>query len=113
MTHSHEQHIYTIFDSKAELFLPPFYAVNDQVAIRRCKATMRDLDHDFSQHAEDYTLFNIGKFDQVKGEIESAPPVSIGNLLPMRDDALKVKERKPFDMTGEIFPTEANKETNR
>ena len=88
---THEQQIYTIFDSKAEVFLPPFYAVNDAIAIRRVMATMRDLDHDFCQHAEDYTLFQIGVFHALEGGIDPQPPISIGNLLPMREEALKAK----------------------
>lgn len=89
---THEQQIFTIFDSKAEIFLPPFYALNDAVAIRRVMATMRDLDHDFCQHAEDYTLFHIGTFHALEGAIDAKPPISLGNLLPMREMALKTKE---------------------
>lgn len=89
---THEQLIFTIFDSKAEIFLPPFYAINQGVAIRRCMATMRDLDHDFCQHAEDYTLFEIGTFNSLEGAIESRPPIAVGNLLPMRDEALKLRK---------------------
>lgn len=59
--------IFTIFDSKAEAFLPPFTSRTNATAIRNFTAAANTEDHDFHTHAADYTLFQIGTFDEIRG----------------------------------------------
>jgi len=61
--------IFSVWDSKAAAYIQPFFASNNNVAIRMFETACRDQSHDFHRHAEDYTLFRIGSFDQEKGDL--------------------------------------------
>ena len=62
--------IYTIFDSKAEAFLPPFFFHQQGMALRIFTDCCNDPEHAFGKHPEDYTLFYAGKFDDDLGSID-------------------------------------------
>lgn len=66
------ENIYSVYDSKAEAFLKPFFAAADGLAIRMFQQAANDLEHDFSKWAEDYTLFNLGKWDPKNGTLFAA-----------------------------------------
>jgi len=59
---------YTIWDSKADAYITPFFSVNDKVATRSFASACNDEGHDFHRHAEDYTLFRVATFDQTTGD---------------------------------------------
>lgn len=59
--------VFSIYDSKAEAYLLPFFCVNTAVAIRSFSTGARDKGSDFFRHAADYTLFEIGIWDPSKG----------------------------------------------
>jgi len=63
------QFIYSIHDSKAEAYLPPFYLHNKNMAIRSFRDCVTDEGHTFNRHPEDYSLWEIGEFDDATGEI--------------------------------------------
>lgn len=63
--------LFTVYDSKAEGYLQPFFAMTEAVALRMFSTAVGDPDHDFHRHAEDYTLFCIGEFDQAEGVLVS------------------------------------------
>lgn len=70
---------FSVFDLKAEAFLPPFYAQTTGLAIRMFESAASDQNHDFHKYATDYTLFELGTFDQAKGVSEDLPaPVNLG-----------------------------------
>ncbi len=64
------QKVFCVYDCKAEAFLPPFLCPTAGVALRRFEVTATDVDHDFSRFAADYTLFEIGEFDEVGGFVQ-------------------------------------------
>ena len=70
-----QQQIFTIFDTAAKAYLPPFCLHNDQMAMRVFGDCVQSADHQFSKHPSDYTLFKIGVFDDENGKIttETAP----------------------------------------
>lgn len=72
-----------MYDEKAQAYLPPFYLPNDQMAIRAIKSCILDKEHNFFKHAEDYTLYKIGTFEDTDGEIlsEKSP---LGNCLEFK-----------------------------
>lgn len=61
--------IFTVYDSKADAFLPPFFAQATGVALRMFEESISDPQHQFAKHAGDYTLFELGSFDQATGNI--------------------------------------------
>jgi uncharacterized protein len=84
--------VYSVFDAKAEAFLPPFLCRARGEATRRFVDALTDEKHVFFQHAADFTLFELGEFDEDKGElIPAVPIVSLGNGLVYKSPEL-VKE---------------------
>lgn len=61
--------VFSVFDSKAKAYLQPFHAVNSAVALRSFEAAVNDERHDFHRFAGDYTLFEIGIWDDQSGEV--------------------------------------------
>lgn len=55
--------LFTVYDSKAEAYLPPFYLSTRGQAIRAFSDSVNDPNHAFNRHPADYTLFMIGEFD--------------------------------------------------
>lgn len=62
--------VYAVLDNKAMAFLPPFFMVNDQVALRAFNDSARNPDHSFFRNPSDYVLFYIADFDDSSGVIE-------------------------------------------
>lgn len=72
--------VFTVFDSKAEAYLNPIYFQTKGQAIRAFSDTAKDGQSMISKHPQDYTLFEIGEYDQLKGEINMySAKVSCGN----------------------------------
>ncbi len=61
--------IFVVFDSKARAYLPPFFMPEAGQAIRAFGDMVNSKDHAFGQHPEDYTLFEIGTFDDREGKL--------------------------------------------
>lgn len=72
---------FTIYDSKAESYLQPFFFNTKGQAIRSFSDAVAEEGHQFRRHAQDYTLFECGEFDQSSGMFTAITPVSIGNAL--------------------------------
>ncbi len=56
-------HLYTVYDQKAEAYLPPFTAQTIGVAIRMFDEMVNTKDHSFNKYPEDFTLFALGEYD--------------------------------------------------
>ncbi len=72
---------FAIHDSKAEAFLRPFFDMTKGSAVRSFADTVNEDGHPMNKHAEDYTLFHVGEFDQDMGKFVPAEPVSLGNAM--------------------------------
>jgi len=71
--------MFSIYDSKAKAYFPPFLLVNQAMAIRVLGDCVNDVTHAFYRNPSDYSLFEIGVFDDSKGLIvPSAKPEFIG-----------------------------------
>lgn len=57
-------HIYSVFDSVAEVFNKPFTDINDATAIRAFVEGVKD-----NPHKNDYQLFYLGEFHDSNGDI--------------------------------------------
>lgn len=71
--------VFSVFDSKAKLFSHPFYCLNSGVAVRSFEQAVNDSNGDFGRWPSDYTLFELGEFDDDTGFISChSTPVSLG-----------------------------------
>lgn len=77
-----DQNIYSIYDSKAQAYLPIWLAPNDLVAQRMFGDLVEDGQSNPSKHPEDFTLFRLGSFDPDQGVINpDCPTVSVVSAL--------------------------------
>lgn len=67
--------VFSVFDCKAQAFLTPIFCPTRGVAVRMFQAAVVDEGHDFHRFAEDYTLFELGDFDEqsAKFDLYSTP----------------------------------------
>lgn len=56
--------IYTVFDSKAEAYIQPFFSTTKGLALRSFQEALSDSNTNISKYPEDFTLFELGEFDQ-------------------------------------------------
>jgi len=56
--------MFTIYDSKAEAYMQPFFAKSTGEALRSFSDTCQDKNHIFAKHPEDFTLFELGTWDE-------------------------------------------------
>ncbi|UYD39214.1 MAG: nonstructural protein [Wigfec virus K19_151] len=74
------QKIFTVHDSKAQAYLPPFYMRTKGEAIRAFETTVKDTNSQFNKYPQDYTLVELGEFDDNTGSIITLPsPLIISN----------------------------------
>lgn len=55
--------VYTVYDSKAAIYMPPFFMKTKGEAVRAFKNTVNDTEHPFYRNPEDYALFYLGVYD--------------------------------------------------
>lgn len=85
--------ICSVRDSKADAFLQPFFAQSRGVAIRSFSAAAKpaataEASHDFAKYPDDFSLFELGTFDQVTGVIDiHDQPVNLGLASQLAGDS--------------------------
>lgn len=74
--------VFTVYDSKAEAFLPPFFTKTTAMAIRTFTSAATSTEHQFFQFGGDYTLFELGEFDERSAKFDMTDaPVNLGTAL--------------------------------
>lgn len=63
--------IFTIFDQKAKAHLPIFMLPTEGMATRTFADCINKPGHQFNAHPADYTLLEIGAFDDETGKVTS------------------------------------------
>lgn len=79
--------VFSVFDSKSQAFARPFFDASKGSAIRAFGDIARDKQHPIGAHPEDYTLFELGEWDDKSAQFTFLKaPVSLGlaiELLPL------------------------------
>lgn len=71
--------VYSVFDSKIEAYLQPFFMQAKGQAIRGFSDLVNDKNHVFGKHPEDYCLFELGSYDDSSAKFDlNKNPLSIG-----------------------------------
>jgi hypothetical protein len=74
--------IFAVFDSKADAFAQPFFSETTETAVRAFATECRNPASGLHQHAEDYTLFHIGSYDQANGQLNAMlAPIHLAHAL--------------------------------
>jgi hypothetical protein len=80
--------VYSIFDKTAKQFGLPFFQITDETALRLFGNLVNDKDSMLNKNPDDYTLFQVGEFDEQTGDILSPAigPVVIKNALEVQQE---------------------------
>lgn len=67
------QKLFSIYDSKAESFSNPVYLNSTGLAVRTFSDSVQDPESQFAKHPADYTLFELGTYDDNSAEFKLLP----------------------------------------
>ena len=81
----------TIYDMKAGANLQPFFTPNLEVAKRDFGSLVNDSQTKFYHYPSDYTLFEIGEFDDTSGEFTMTCRNSVANGVELKNVAVVKK----------------------
>jgi len=73
--------VFSVYDSKAQVFATPFFSHNSNTAIRDFNNAALDENSALYRNPSDFTLFEIGKFCDETGLLEPIQP-SINHGFP-------------------------------
>ncbi|UIB81480.1 nonstructural protein [Flyfo microvirus Tbat2_160] len=80
--------IFTIYDSKVEAYMQPFFMQSKGAALRAFTDTISDRSTQFSKHPQDFTLFEIGEYDDSTGTLLNYDAkISLGVAVEFQKDA--------------------------
>lgn len=87
--------LFAVFDSKAALFGQPFSDQQEGSAIRNFSDAVNDSSNPnnlWNKHPEDFSLFQIGEFDNNSGELIPCVPKSLVTASALRSIGSNHKE---------------------
>ena len=100
-----EKIIVTLFDRKAEYFLPIWLSDNDQTAKRQFVNLVKESDTLINKNPEDFILFKVGKFDDKSGKVkEIIHHVELANGLFLKNEKIDetlLEKYKPYRKENE------------
>lgn len=79
--------MFTIHDTKAKAYLPPFFLPEEGMAIRTFSQCINSKEHQFGRSPADYNLFLIGTFDDTTATVSLANVQSLGNGVEFKISA--------------------------
>jgi len=80
--------LFTLFDACAEYYHNPVYARTRAEAIRSLVLAVSDPSTQYAQHAEHFTLFELGTFEPLTAKLElHQAPVHVINAWELKPQA--------------------------
>lgn len=89
--------VFTVYDSKAEVYMSPFLFQNKGEAIRAFTESLKDTSNPnnmMAKYPQDFTLFQVAEYDNETAKFTECKVVSLGNgveFLPAVDKLDKGK----------------------
>ncbi|AZL82862.1 hypothetical protein [Apis mellifera associated microvirus 30] len=79
--------MFSTYDSKVKAWNTPFFLPETISIEREWAAACNNPESKYNQHAEDYTLFEIGSYEVKTGKITAHDaPISIGTAIHFKDN---------------------------
>lgn len=82
--------IFTVYDAASGIYLKPFFSRSKGEAMRSILDILDDKSHDLSKYSADYTMFDMGTYDDCTGMFNTHEPKSLGCLLEFKTQESKV-----------------------
>lgn len=102
--------MFAVYDSKVEAYMTPFFMRSRGEALRAWETTVNDEKSSMHRYPSDYTLFEIGEYDELCGIATShASKVSLGLALEFKkhSDLRSI----PTDILTKSKPVNTSKES--
>lgn len=79
--------IFCVYDNVAKIYLTPIFSeATDGVAVRTIQTTMENAEHQFTKHAQDFTLVRLGLFDDELGDVDQSSKADVIELKSLKED---------------------------
>lgn len=89
---------YSLYDSSAKLYTSPFFCASEQQALRGVEAAFNQENTNLAQYPQDFTLYEIGTYDESTGYIESLDiPVKIINCQDHKVKCIREQYERQLD----------------
>lgn len=76
--------MFSVYDSKAECYMAPFYFHALGQAVRAFGDTVNDPQSSMCKHPGDYTLFCVADFDDQTGMVSNLNHVNLGKAIELK-----------------------------
>lgn len=77
--------VFTVRDDKAQMYNLPFYSRTSAEATRNLLETMNNPQTMINKYPTDYSLWQVGEYDDVDGTFQTHPPIHIVNAIDLQD----------------------------
>lgn len=78
------KNVYAIYDTKLEAYFDPIFARTHGEAIRMFETAVVKEGSELNMHAEDYTLFFVGEWNDQGDLVNADANLSLGNALQIK-----------------------------
>lgn len=85
--------VFSIYDGKAQAFAAPFFMPTIGMAVRAFTELVNDKASTVNRYPSDFTLFQVGEFDEQKGIFQNVSPhinlgLASGFVVPVKSIGL-------------------------
>lgn len=92
--------IFTVFDLKSEAYLQPFFLDTLGQAKRAITDCVNDPNHQFGKHPSDYTLHELGTYDDSTGLFNTQKQMTHGCLIEYKTQESFIDDSKQLSLGG-------------
>jgi len=64
-----KQYAFSVYDAKAKAFMQPWFLPTEELALRAFGDCVKDPEHNFGRHPEDYILHQVGAWCPSNGTL--------------------------------------------
>ena len=89
--------IYSVYDIKTKVFGQPNFMLNKGAALRAWQDAANDQQSNIGKHPADYTMFEIGEWDDETGQVKMHPTkINLGTALEFKrnEPTMAVQEQQ-------------------
>lgn len=89
--------IFSVYDCKIEAYAPPFFMRTAGEALRAWETTVNQDEEtsNIAKHPADYTLFEIGEYDEATGHLHShSANINLGSALEAKSSLKRQPQLK-------------------
>jgi hypothetical protein len=92
-------YVYSVFDKAVNAYMQPFFCRSTGEALRSFTDIINDTKTNFHQHYVDFSLYELGEFDDNTGQFDAfneTKRIVTGPEVLLIDDPVVVKDRRPM-----------------